>query len=89
MAAMGPLVSEAPRPQRRLSRISPEKGSMVMPTTPTVSRWGPRRMRGRPSSGAKRAMRLGRPGLISSRVTVAPRDSSQPVRKLAISASPV
>lgn len=80
MAAMGPLVSEAPRPQIFPFRISPEKGGMVMFVMPTVSRWGPRRMRGRESRGVKRAMRFGRRGWISSRVTVAPMWVSQSAR---------
>lgn len=46
-------------------------------------------MRGRPSGGEKRAMRLGRPGAISRRVTVAPISVSQEARKVAMRASPV
>ncbi len=89
IAAIGPFVSDAPRPHSFPSRISPPKGSTVMPPTPTVSRCGPSRIRGRPSSGAKRAIRFGRPGLISSSETSAPIDSSQPDRNTASVSSPV
>ena len=89
IAAIGPLVSQAPRPHNLPSRRSPPNGSMVMPPTPTVSRCGPNKIRGRPSSGAKRAIRFGRPGRISSSITSAPIDSSQPARNMARVCSPV
>jgi len=72
MAAMGPLVSEAPRPWILPSEMLPLKGGMVMPSTPTVSRCGASMIRGLASEPGRRAMRLGRSGRTSSRVTWKP-----------------
>src|ERR1700740_414697 len=44
MAAMGPLVSEAPRPSKRPSTMSPLNGSIVIPRAGTVSRCGANRI---------------------------------------------
>lgn len=89
IAAIGPLVSHAPRPQMRSSRNSAPKGSTVIPATPTVSRCGPSNTRGRPSTGANLAIKFGRPGRISSNTTFAPAFSRNARSHSAIRASPV
>ena len=75
MEAMGPLVSEVPRPQILPSLISPLNGGMTMPPTPTVSRCGANTILGLGAwlgEVGKRPMTLGRPGSTSSMTASAP-----------------
>ncbi len=71
-AAIGPLVSLEPRPKSFPSRMTGSNGATVMPATLTVSRCGAKARCAAGRSGAKVAMRLGRPISTCRSVTCAP-----------------
>src|SRR5262249_20337126 len=73
IAAIGPLVSVAPRPSKRPSTISPLNGSIVIPRAGTVSRCGANRMVAFAAGGlGNQPYTFGRPSATYSNSTEAP-----------------